>query len=152
MGRISLTTETGTTGAGTVYAVYGSPIGQNNDAYIGLYESTDYGVDWTSRVVPHEQITAPPTCYEIDGDINLKGEVAGCTTSFTQYAFGYYDKILAVSPANPSTIYFGGVAPYLLTDAGMTWSPMAANGGTHPDQHAAQFPRAPEALVHRVIF
>ncbi len=139
VGRISLATETGTTGKGTVYAIYASPLGQNNDAYVGLYESTNNGVTWAQQTVPHQQIVGAPSCYEIDGDFNLKNEVTGCTTSFTQYAFGHYDQILAVSPVNPSTIYFGGVAPYISNDSGMTWTALAARGGTHPDQHAAQF-------------
>jgi len=65
--------------------------------------------------------------------------VPGCTTSFTQYAFGHYDQILAVSPVNTSTLYFGGVAPYISINSGVTWTALAAQGGTHPDQHAAQF-------------
>ena len=63
VGRISLATETGASGAGTVYAIYASPTGQNNDTYVGLYESTNFGVTWTQRTVPSQQIIGPPSCY-----------------------------------------------------------------------------------------
>lgn len=134
VGRISLATEppgSATSSAGTVYAMYGDTAGI---AYSGFFSSTNFGVNWVQRTIPVRQLGTAPNCVVIDGPSNFATTCAGGQSSQS-----FYDQVIAVSPASPATVYFGGLGPYLSTDSGTTWTFLASMGGTHTDQHAAQF-------------
>ena len=41
-----------------------------------------------------------------------------------------------VSPADPATVFFGGVGFYASADSGANWTFLPQKGGIHADQHA----------------
>ena len=112
----------------TVYAMVGDSSGL---AYLGLFESTNSGGTWTAKTVPSAR---PGNVVTIDG------------TSDNNFAQSFYDQFLIASKLTPSTIAFGGVAPYLSTDSGATWTFLGSSGGIHSDQHAAAFNAAESTL------
>jgi len=105
---------------GTVYAMLGNLEGSG---YVGFFRSSDGGSHWTAGTVPAVTL----------GTTNIDG-----TGGFSQSS---YDQALAVLPDHPASLYFGGVAPYTSTDAGLTWKFLGGAVGatvpsTHADQHA----------------
>jgi hypothetical protein len=117
MGRQSLAISASS--PGTVYAMLGNRAGTG---YVGFFRSVDGGAHWTAGAVP----TTTLDTTVIDG-----------MDGFAQSA---YDQVLTVLPDNPDKIYFGGVGPYMSTDAGLTWKFLAGGVGatatsTHADQH-----------------
>ncbi len=51
---------------------------------------------------------------------------------------GWYDNVTAVSPADTTLIFAGGVNLYRTTDGGTNW-PTVGGGVVHPDQHSFAF-------------
>ncbi len=127
VGRISVAASNA-----TVYAMAGSP---REAAYAGFFKSTDGGVSWTAGTVPS---WPNPNGGSIDG------------TSPSNFSQAFFDQALAINPADPTgkTVFFGGVGIYKSTDSGKNWTFLAANGGTHSDQHAFAFnPSNPDQLL-----
>jgi photosystem II stability/assembly factor-like uncharacterized protein len=69
------------------------------------------------------------------------GSVTIDGTSSSNFALSSFDQALALDPSDSThaTILLGGVGIYKSTNAGATWSFLAASGGTHSDQHAIAF-------------
>ena len=110
----------GTQPCGTLYAMLGAP---NGSTYVGFFKSIDGGATWIAASVPSVTFpTNPP--------ITIDGTTPGNSSQ------EFYDQALLVSPADPATVFFGGIGIYASTDAGASWTFLAQNGGIHADQHA----------------
>src|SRR5262249_2759120 len=150
MGRMSVLWAApfaGGAGVPVGYAMIGNNTGGNpglGQAYQGFFRSDDVGFHWTQGTTPCTHTTAfdPPAwdsaCgtagLTLDGS-NVPNAGAGIFVSSQQF----YDQALAApvqDTQDASTIVFGGIGIYLSQDGGATWSFLAANGGTHADQHA----------------
>lgn len=90
--------------------------GPNPGGLLGIFRSTDTGVNWT-------QVTNPDTPSQFCG--------GQC----------WYDLDLRVSPADPATLFAGGFFAYRSTDSGNTWHDASGGSGTylHSDSHALAF-------------
>ncbi len=110
---------------GTVYAMVGR---SDATGYAGFFKSTDAGVTWSVKTVP--SFLDPNGLEVIDG--TNPGD------RLFNYAQPFYDQTLLVAPSDPTgaTVLFGGVGIYESTESGTNWTFLAANGGTHTDQHA----------------
>ena len=116
----SLACSGGTRPCGTLYAMLGAP---NFSTYVGFFKSIDGGATWIAESVPSVTFpTNPPRT--IDG------------TTIGNHSQEFYDQALLVSPADPATVFFGGVGIYASTDSGGSWRFLPQNGGIHADQHA----------------
>jgi photosystem II stability/assembly factor-like uncharacterized protein len=110
----------GTRPCGTLYAMLGA---LDAGEYVGFFTSIDGGATWIAASVPSVTFpTNPP--------ITIDGTTRGNSSQ------EFYDQALLVSPADPATVFFGGVGIYASTDAGDSWTFLAQNGGVHADQHA----------------
>jgi photosystem II stability/assembly factor-like uncharacterized protein len=98
--------------------------------YSGFFKSTDAGVTWSAKTVP--SFLHPNGLEVVDGPSPNPGG------QLFNYAQSSYDQTLLVGPGDPTgaTVLFGGVGVYESTDSGTDWTFLAANGGTHTDQHA----------------
>jgi hypothetical protein len=111
---------------GTLYAMIAAP---NGIQFSGFFRSTDSGDSWAAATAPEVKFGA----QFIDG------------TNATAYALSNFAQTIAVDPGNPSTLFFGGVGPYLSTTGATTpWTFLGGSVGgtaqvTHADQHAAAF-------------
>lgn len=131
IGRASLAvTSSGTGKPATVYAALGHSGGQ---FYRGFFSSTDSGVTWSAQTIPSVLLGTGAGAVTLDGD----------GTGVSAYSQSSYDQTITVEPANPQTVYFGGVGPYLSTDGGATWSFIAGSTDnttvqeTHTDQQTS---------------
>src|SRR5208282_5659855 len=107
---------------GAAYAISGAADGIE---FAGFYKSTDDGVTWAQTSVPSTTVA---------GTI-LDGRNSG------NFSESYFDQTLAIDPADASgaTVVFGGVGIYRSINGRSNWTPLAASGGTHSDQHAVAF-------------
>ena len=86
--------------------------------------------------------SSPTTLYTIctNGTVQ-KSTDAGATWANTAASgvtlYGYYDNILAVSPADPSIVVVAGFNMRKTTDGGATWATVPMAG--HVDNHAVRF-------------
>ncbi len=140
----------------------------------GIYKSVDDGVSWTQlagglplggfqRITLAISASNPDVVYA--SFINPSGALFGMYKTAdrgTSWSLlpgtpnyvcnqGWYDTALAVSPADPNTLYAAGVFPYCAggqggiiksTNGGASWTNITqAPDGTqvHPDQHALEF-------------
>ncbi|HEY2108154.1 MAG TPA: hypothetical protein VGH29_20315, partial [Candidatus Binataceae bacterium] len=131
IGRADLAvTSAGPGAAATVYASAGRLGG---DFYRGFFLSTDSGTTWQARTIPSVVLGSSPNIITLDGD----GKGVG------HYGQSSYDQNITVVPSKPNTVYFGGVGPYVSTDAGAKWSFLAGSATnrtvqeTHADQQSS---------------
>lgn len=89
--------------------IYAGISNASTSGMIGLYQSTNGGLTWSLK----------------------------STTNYVG-SQGWYDNIIAVHPANPWTVYCGGLNIHKTTDAGATL-PQISAGSVHVDQHAIAF-------------
>jgi len=126
---------------------------------IGVYRSADRGTTWflasTGFATAMQRInlalapSAPDTLYaSVQGSgPDLAGiwrTTDGAATWTQRAATGascgsqcWYDMAIAVDPANPDVVYFGGVGLFKSTDGAGTFA--AITGGVHVDQHVLAF-------------
>src|SRR5262249_37597865 len=110
----------GTQPCGTLYAMLGAP---NRSTYVGFFKSIDGGATWIAAIVPSVTFpTTPPAPIDDTPPANSTKD--------------FYAQAFLVPPADPATVFFGGVGIYTSTDAGANWTFLAQNGGIHADQHA----------------
>lgn len=111
-----------------------------NNAFTGIYMSTDSGISFT-------QITLPTAAVEfVNGDpytLNLE-ELLGYQ--------GWYDWMFQVNPLNENEMLIGAVSMARTLDGGATWQYLSTGnndgGGIHVDFHYAQYhPNTGEAYV-----
>jgi photosystem II stability/assembly factor-like uncharacterized protein len=81
----------------------------SQNTLLGLYKSTDAGANWNQ----------------------LSATGASCGSQC------WYDLHVTVSPADPNTVFFGGVSLFRSTNGGLTFSNVTA--GIHVDQHFMAF-------------
>ncbi|MFM7154265.1 MAG: WD40/YVTN/BNR-like repeat-containing protein, partial [Bacteroidota bacterium] len=141
----------------------------------GLYRSTDNGLNWTlvqtisgsGRIAigysPADTTAVVALCSN-SSDFGFLGFYRS-TNSGASYALqsstpnllgwasdgsdtggqGWYDLVVAVDPANASTVYIGGVNVWKSTNAGLTWNIKATWNGAggvqtvHADHHAMEW-------------
>jgi photosystem II stability/assembly factor-like uncharacterized protein len=107
IGRISLAVAP--TQSARVYALVASPASSTGGgaSTFGAYRSDDSGAHWTTLPIGSIQAT-----------------------------YGWYLSVVAVSPTNPSTVFFGGLDLLRSTDAGASFAFVTP---PHVDLHAAAF-------------
>lgn len=89
----------------------------SNGGLTGLYRTNDGGVTWTPMSA---------------NGVNCSGQC-------------WYAMVLAASPTDTNTVYFGGLSLYRSTDRGTTFTDIA--GSVHVDHHALGFdPRTPTTI------
>lgn len=154
-----------------LYAAVGLPATQASN---GVYKSIDTGSTWTrlvgfpsndvGRIALGSSPTVPGLLYAavqngFDGD-NDDGQLLGIWstadggTTWTQRNSSqtscnsqcWYNLVIAVDPADPATIWFGGVPLFRSTDAGSTFQNVLR--GAHVDQHAITFDPSDPATVY----
>jgi hypothetical protein len=120
-------------GPGAPATVYASAGRVGGDFFRGFFLSTDSGITWQARTIPSVVLTMNGFTVTLDGD--GKG--------VNPYGQSGYDQNISVVPGSPSTVYFGGVGPYVSTDAGAKWTFIAGSGTnttvqeTHSDQQCS---------------
>ncbi len=140
----------------------------------GIYKSTDGGTSWTKLTVGlpsggfgrlHLAISTstPNTLFASftarDGTLeglyrSTDGGTSWMKLVSTPNVFGrqgWYNVSLAIHPANPNIIYFGGLSLWRSQDGGATWAnisnPRDYFLDVHPDQHAIAFnPQNPATI------
>ena len=106
-----------------VYALRGS---SNNNAFYGLYESTNEGVSFTRK-------SDSPNIFGYPGD----GTGGGGQS--------WYDMAICASPTNPDRVVIGGINDWQSLDGGVTWQNLTTwtypsdVGYTHADIHYLGF-------------
>jgi photosystem II stability/assembly factor-like uncharacterized protein len=97
--------------------VYAAVENMNTGGLLGIWRTSDGGAGWTPLAA---------------GNASCRGQC-------------WYDMYVAVHPANPSTVYFGGVYLYRSLDAGASFE--IIGGNIHVDQHLMAFdPRDPQTV------
>ena len=131
IGRAAVALATGGLGKpATVYASLGRSGGQ---FFRGVFLSTDSGVTWQKRAIPSVVVGTGSNTTTLDGD----------GTGVGPFSQSGYDQTLTVLPSKPSTVFFGGVGPYISNDAGATWAFIGGSTTnttvqeTHSDQQAS---------------
>jgi hypothetical protein len=155
------------TTAGTYTAAIGSV---NGGTANGIYRSTDFGVSWNKlsgglptssvgRIALGMSPTTPNIMYAsvqttssntllgiwktLDGGTSwnkLTATNASCSSQC------WYDMALAVDPAQPDHVVFGGISLYHSTDGGTTFRTMGS-GVVHVDHHVFVFdPTTPTTM------
>ncbi|MGH7654369.1 MAG: hypothetical protein ACREN6_06865 [Gemmatimonadaceae bacterium] len=107
--------------AATPVAVYATVQNTSTFGLLGVWKSVDDGTTWTPVAA------------------------AGASCS----AQCWYDMYVAVSPADPATVYFGGFNLYQSIDSGATFTTITGGGKNtvHVDQHALIFdPQRPDTM------
>ena len=103
------------------------------DFFRGFFLSTDSGTTWQAQTIPSVVLTTDGFTATLDGD----GKGVG------PYGQSGYDQNITVVPSSPNTVYFGGVGPYVSTDAGASWTFIAGSTSnktvqvTHTDQQCS---------------
>ncbi len=122
-----------------------------------VYKSTDGGITYTpstqtlgtGRMSISVTADNPNVVYALSENGNFwKSTDAGVTftaktspAGFTTF-YGYYDNVLATSPADENQVLTGGIDPLISFDGGTSWFLAANNGGSdyvHADQKGVEF-------------
>jgi hypothetical protein len=110
----------------TVYAQIASSTTASPDyGLVGIYKSTDAGLNWTKLTKP--------------SNLNSTGSLSYLSSQ------GWYDNVIAVDPFNSNNIHVGGVELMKSTNGGTSWFQLAywtSYYGTpvvHADHHAIVF-------------
>lgn len=124
--------------ASRLYAVFQAT---TTNSLLNIYRSTDNGTTWA-----------------------MVGRPGGGTTDYTN-GQAWYNLAIGVSPADPNTVYVGGLDLWLTTDAGnaipanITWSRKSiwsnattANNYVHADHHAIAFVPTATAPANKAYF
>jgi VCBS repeat-containing protein len=127
MGRIELGMG-GTSGDGTLFAIV-TDVSTNSDDALGLFRSTDGGVNWTQSA-----------------DAKLSGNSSFCSPQC------WYDLAIAVTPGNAANLLLGGAADgdgfFLCSTTGTTTMSFSrVDSGMHVDIHAIDINQAAAANV-----
>jgi len=149
-----------------LYAAIGSTGGGTAN---GIYKSTNGGASYSKlaggfptsgvgRISLAIAPSAPATLYasvhnpSTNGLLGVFKTING-GTSWVQVTAGafcstqcWYDMIVAVHPADPNTVYFGGVLLFKSTDGGNSLQNIT--GGIHVDQHALAFDHQNASVVY----
>ncbi|MBN1448963.1 MAG: T9SS type A sorting domain-containing protein [Bacteroidetes bacterium] len=97
-----------------VYLGVSEVTGAGRTPLLGIFKTTNAGVDWTKLSVPFDYLIPQ----------------------------GWFDNIIGVHPTNPDIVYAGGVKLIRSSDGGQTWERIAdqlAGGILHVDQHEIEF-------------
>lgn len=97
----------------TIYAALEDSASSGGEL-LNIFKSVDGGTMWT-------QLPRPPL------------------SQFSNICQCFYDNVIEVSPADPNTVFFGGVALYRSTNGGTTWTDLSLPGEMHADFHAIAF-------------
>jgi photosystem II stability/assembly factor-like uncharacterized protein len=138
--------------------------------YTGVFKSTDGGMSWDTLTVgfPTEDVSrinlalAPSSPETVLASIQHRTESnllgiwkstngGGSWTKLTATGAScgsqcWYNMTIAVSPADPNTIFFGGVSLFRSTNGGVTF--LDIRGGIHVDQHHITFDPQNPATVY----
>lgn len=156
------------TAAGTYTAAIGSVNGGTSN---GIYRTTDFGATWTklSGGLPTASVgrinlgmaaTAPNIMYAsvqatssttllgiwktLDGG-NSWNKLTATNASCSNQC--WYNMVLAVDPAQPNHVVFGGVSLFQSLDGGTTFSTLGS-GVVHVDHHAFVFDQATPTTMY----
>ncbi|MFI5231438.1 MAG: hypothetical protein ACHQSE_02885 [Gemmatimonadales bacterium] len=154
--------------ASEYYAAVGYLFG---DAGNGVFKSIDDGMTWTrvtgfpttnvGRISLGITAASPVIVYatvqnsSTFGLLGVWKSIDGGATWAPVAATGascsaqcWYDMYVAVSPAHPATVFFGGFNIYRSLDSGATFAPITGSVNTvHVDQHALVFdPQRPDTM------
>jgi subtilisin-like proprotein convertase family protein len=91
---------------GWLYAVVATPGG----ALDGVYQTKDFGLNWTKLNLPTFFVPAPPQTPVFAFPTNNETRANYDPFGRGQFFQGNYDAVLAVDPNNPNIIYVGGTA------------------------------------------
>ena len=130
----------------TIYAVNTANVDISYDAgltwHMAYAAINSSGDRCTIAVSP----AAPTNVWVLDDQDNLllstdEGNTFNPLTSPSSTAnfYGYYDRVLAISPADPNFILANGMSLGGSTDGGNSWNALDPSGYVHPDNHAAAF-------------
>ena len=129
----------------TVYAVNGTNLKVSYDAGLS-WATLSPGIGLGDRCTVAVSPIAPANVWLFDDADNVslstdEGQtftMANSPTGVTSF-YGYYDRVIAVSPADPNYIITGGLAMAASTDGANTWAQLDITGTVHPDNHAIAF-------------
>ncbi len=129
----------------TVYSIHNTDLHVSYDA--GLTWSTLYpSIGSGDRCTIAVSNAAPNNVWVLDDGNNLSVSVDGGNTftmatspSSTASFYGYYDRVLAVSPVDPNYVLAFGMNMAVSTSAGSVWNSMDPTSSVHPDNHAVAF-------------
>jgi len=100
---------------------------------------------YQDRVSIAVSAASPNSIWILDNSNNLKYSHDGGHTFYSSlgfpsaYFYGYYDRVLAVSPSDSNTILAFGMSMSQSTDGGNTWHQLDMTGNVHADNHTATF-------------
>jgi photosystem II stability/assembly factor-like uncharacterized protein len=117
-GRISLALAP--SAPGTVYAaVHATSTSANGNALLGIWQTTDGGTTWAQKHGA-DQTLCSQQCW--------------------------YDMVIAVDPADPATLYFGGFSLHKSVDSGVSF--VNIGGAIHVDHHSFAFDPVSPATIY----
>lgn len=122
-----------------IYAV----ASDNNFELLGVFQSTDMGDTWHSiGGTPSQPASLLPERSRAT-PVKRKPRPAQSVHSFAEAGLMVYNNCIAVHPANPDCVLWGGRDLYRTTDGGVTWTRATAwdadprrPGYAHADHHA----------------
>lgn len=135
----------------TIYAANDSNLKVSYDAGISwqniYYGINSLGYDPTeNRTTIAVSPAAPNDIWAIDNNSDLKVSRNGglSFTTLTSPAphatfYGYYDRVLAISPTDSNYVLAGGLQIAVSKDGGISWQPLDTPMAIHPDNHAFAF-------------
>jgi hypothetical protein len=127
-------------------------VAAQDDTFVGFFESTDNGVNWTQKALldnsPTGKLNAllfTNAIFGADIDNNSVGDCPGFP--LTVFSQGRYDNVIASHPSNPNRIWLGGIDLWRSDDRGVTWglasywwlADTTSPRYLHADHHAIEF-------------
>ena len=128
-----------------IYALAASNTNAGNfqQGLLAVYRSVDGGTTWTTQV-SNTNGTLLNTLL-LTNPIEAELTQCGFGTSTFGFTQGWYDNIITVDPANPNTVWVGGIDLFRSNDGGANWG-VASYWWTKPD------PEYAHADQHAIVF
>ena len=131
----------------TVYAMNGNDLRVSYDAgltwnllYPAMGSSSDRCTIAVTRAAPaHVWVLTDMDDLYLSTDEGHTFATTPTSPSMTAGFYGYYDRVLAVSPTDPNFILACGMAMAVASDGGSSWTGFDVSFSVHPDNHAIAF-------------
>jgi photosystem II stability/assembly factor-like uncharacterized protein len=84
----------------------------------------------------------------VSSDMGMTLTPSVSSPAATSQFYGYYDRVLGVSPFDPMFIVANGMSMGVSTDGGLSWANLDPGYAVHPDNHAVAFSYTNPAVIY----